>query len=252
MKDQVDGLGRGILPEQHAEFFRSDEGDHARGRAVSLRVPERSSARQPGLPAVLSHAAFGSSRSTKPLHQVGSFRQYRQRRPARDFPGASLHAFTDSDRTGRYRARAATGRHSLSSDSSSPRTCAASCGAAGSRGSLQARGSRNSAGEGARSVARRTAREGVAYHAGLSDAVRAAHREAFWKTRILRCHVAHGHRPLECPLRRPRSEHYQQEAGRAGRDGLRRGMSDLLRQRFRALAPDAEQNGGLPKRVRCC
>jgi ATP-dependent DNA helicase RecQ len=71
--------------------------------------------------------------------------------------------------------------------------------------------------------------EALPYHAGLSDAVRAAHQEAFLEERadIIVATVAFGMGIDRSNVRfvvhasAPRSpEHYQQEAGRAGRDGL--------------------------------
>jgi len=71
--------------------------------------------------------------------------------------------------------------------------------------------------------------EALPYHAGLSDAMRAKHQEAFLEERadIIVATVAFGMGIDRSNVRfvihasAPRSpEHYQQEAGRAGRDGL--------------------------------
>ena len=71
--------------------------------------------------------------------------------------------------------------------------------------------------------------EALPYHAGLSDAMRAKHQEAFLQERadIIVATVAFGMGIDRSNVRfvihasAPRSpEHYQQEAGRAGRDGL--------------------------------
>ena len=247
---------RGGVSEQHADAAtsatrcsRASATDRCRLLYVS---PERHRRRrQPGVaaPAAAGGVRFIAIDEAHCISQWGhDFRpEYRQLGRLRDdFPEVSLHAFT-ATATERVRrdivaraAAAGTGgarRLVRSAEPDLPRAAARQPAppAAADPRAPRGRGRHRlllvaARGRGARRVADRAKDiSAVPYHAGLPDDVRSRHQEAFLDERadIVVATVAFGMGIDRSNVRfvvhagAPRSpEHYQQESGRAGRDGL--------------------------------
>ena len=253
---RVDGVAAAV-PEQHADAGERDEVARERARAIAAGCctcrPSGSSATAASASAACcSSAACGSSPSTR---RTASASGATISGPstgssggcATTFPASSLHAFT-ATATERVRrdivARAAAARSARarrlvrSAEPHLPRAaprqpaaasfCAILARHEGEAGIVYCLSRREV--EALADVAGRAKGiRAVPYHAGLSDDVRSRHQEAFLDERadIVVATVAFGMGIDRSNVRfvvhagAPRSpEHYQQESGRAGRDGL--------------------------------
>ena len=260
MKDQVDGLrvdgvaasylNSTLLPHERDEVLASVRDGPLPAALRVARAARRR--RQPGAAAAAAAgAACGSSPSTKRTASASgatiSGPEYRQLgRLREDFPGVSFHAFT-ATATERVRRDIVTELRLqdplvLVGSFDRPNLVYRVL----RRGNLHTPAARHPRPARRRSRASSTARRGeevealaewlqgeghsaVPYHAGLSDEVRSRHQEMFLDERvdIVVATVAFGMGIDRSNVRfvvhagAPRSpEHYQQESGRAGRDGL--------------------------------